>query len=54
MLLLGIILVCQITAGDNLTDVPEVKISVITVDDHLRPENTGITKELVSKLIIIC
>ena len=31
-------------------DAPDVKISVNIISDHLRPENTVTTKELVRKL----
>ena len=47
---LVIIQICQLTAGDKFLDDLHVKISVTTISDHLRPENTIITKGLVRKL----
>ena len=50
--MLVIILVCQLTAGDKLTSVPEAKLSVATINDHLRPENTIIIWCLENIIII--
>ena len=54
-LLLVIIIVCHLTSGSKIMDVPEAKISVtskrgypslVDINDHLRPWNIVITKEL--------
>ena len=55
------ILVCQFTTGDKIMDVPEVKISVTLkrtdsslINDHLKSENTTVSKMWLENLIIIC
>ena len=36
----------QLTAGGELADVLYIKISVNTINDHLRPEDTVIKQEI--------
>ena len=47
---LVIIKICQLTAEARLLDTLGVKNLVTTINDHLRPENSVIIKELVGKL----
>ena len=47
---LVIIQICQLTAEDKLLDGLDAKISITTKTNHLKSENTVITRELVRKL----
>ena len=42
--------ICHLTAGDNVEHAQDIKISVSTINDHLRCQKTVITEELLRKL----
>ena len=45
--------ICHLTAGDNLANILDVKISLNTFNDLLRTENTVITKRILLEISII-
>ena len=45
---LVIIQICHLPAGGKLLGIQDVKISLTTINDHLKHENTVITRELLS------